>query len=408
MTAPAQTAPPAAAAPADEARSGRVQALDILRGLVMVIMALDHTRDYVHAAAMAFQPEDLSRTTAAIFMTRWITHFCAPVFMLLAGAGAFLRLQKGRTHADLSRFLLTRGMWLIALEFTVVRAGFFFDLTGPPFILLVFWALGMSMIALAALIHLPYRVLLAVSLALITAHNLFDPLQPTRFGAFGWVWQILHVQGLLTAAPPTIVAYPLVPWIGVMAAGFCFGRVYTLDRQRRRQMLWRLGLALSAAFVVLRAINLYGDPRPWRPQNSSLLTLLSFLNTTKYPPSLLFLLMTLGPAILSLAVLDRVRVSDRHPFVVFGRVPLLYFVLHIPLVHAFAIGLTWLRYGNTPFLWLAPPTLGTPREAFPANYGWDLWVAYAVTAAAVLVLYPICLWLAQLKANRGGGWLSYV
>ena len=387
--------------------SVRVQSLDILRGLVMVIMALDHTRDYVHAAAMAFQPEDLSRTTAAIFMTRWITHFCAPTFMLLAGAGAYLRLQRGATRTDLSRFLLTRGLWLIALEFTVVRAGFFFDVSGPPFILLVFWALGMSMIALAALIHLQYRVLLIVSLVLMAAHNLFDGLQPARFGALGWVWQVLHVQGLLTADPPTIVAYPLVPWVGVMAAGFSFGRVYTLDADRRRQILWRLGLTLTAAFVVLRAINLYGDPRPWRPQSSPLLTVLSFLNTTKYPPSLSFLLMTLGPSMFFLAVVDRVRVSDRHPLLVFGRVPLLYFVLHIPLVHVFAIGLTWLRYGHTPFLWLAPPTLGTPRDVFPTDYGWDLWVAYAVTATAVLVLYPICLWLARLKASRGGGWLSY-
>jgi uncharacterized membrane protein len=241
MIAPARIAELTADAPAVAPQSGRVQPLDILRGLVMVIMALDHTRDYVHAAAMAFQPEDLSRTTAAIFMTRWVTHFCAPVFMLLAGAGAYLRLQNGRTHADLSRFLLARGLWLIALELTVVRAGFFFDVTGPPFILLVLWALGMSMIALAALIHLPYRVLLALSVALIAAHNLFDPLQPARFGALGWVWRILHVQGPLTAAPPTIVAYPLVPWFGVMAAGFCFGRAYTLDAERRRRLLLRLG-----------------------------------------------------------------------------------------------------------------------------------------------------------------------
>jgi uncharacterized membrane protein len=357
---------------------------------------------------MAFQPEDLSRTTAAIFMTRWITHFCAPTFMLLAGAGAYLRLQRGATRTDLSRFLLTRGLWLIALEFTVVRAGFFFDLTGPPFILLVFWALGMSMIALAGLIHLPFRVLLAVSVTLIATHNLFDGLQPGRFGALGWVWQILHVQGLLTANPPTLVAYPLVPWIGVMAAGFCLGRVYSLDSERRRQVLWRLGMTLTVAFVVLRAINLYGDPRPWRPQDGSLFTVLSFLNTTKYPPSLAFLLMTLCPAMLLLAAIDRLRVSERHPLIVFGRVPLLYFVLHIPLVHAFAIGLTWLRYGNTPFLWLAPPTLGSPREAFPPDYGWDLWVAYAVTATAVLVLYPICVWLARFKARRGREWVSYL
>jgi len=396
------------------ARRARVQSLDMLRGLVMVVMALDHTRDYVHAAAMAFQPEDLSRTTAAIFMARWITHFCAPVFMFLAGAGAYLRLRRGPSTslrpglAGLSRFLLTRGLWLILLEFTVVRAGFFFDVSGPPFILLVFWALGMSMMALAALVRLPYRALLVASVAMIGAHNLFDAVRPDSLGSLGWLWRILHVQGLLMTAPPVIVAYPLVPWIGVMAAGFCFGRIYELEVERRRQLLIRLGVALTAAFVLIRALNIYGDPRPWQGQGTPLFTVLSFLNTTKYPPSLSFVLMTLGPAMLFLAGVERLRAGDRNPLVVFGRVPLLYFVLHIPIIHLMAVGLTWLRYVNTPFLWLPPPTLGTSRDAFPPDYGWDLWVTYAVTFAAVSVLYPICLWLARIKATGRGRWLSYL
>ena len=402
MTASVRSAQAAVATPSGAARRVRVQSLDILRGLVMVIMALDHTRDYVHAAAMAFQPEDLSRTTAAIFMTRWMTHFCAPVFMFLAGAGAYLRI------AGRSRFLLTRGLWLILLEFTVVRAGFFFDVSGPPFILLVFWALGMSMIALAALVRLPYRVLLVASVAMIGAHNLFDIVRPDALGSLGWLWRILHVQGLLVTAPPIIVAYPLVPWIGVMAAGFCFGRLYELEVERRRQLLIRLGAALTAAFVLIRALNIYGDPRPWQGQSTPLFTVLSFLNTTKYPPSLSFLLMTLGPAMLFLAAVERLRAADRHPLVVFGRVPLLYFVLHIPIIHLMAVGLTWLRYGNAPFLWLPPPTLGTSRDAFPPDYGWDLWVAYAVTFAAVSALYPICLWLARIKETGSSRWLSYL
>lgn len=408
MTASARSAQAPVAAPSGVARRARVQSLDILRGLVMVIMALDHTRDYVHAAAMAFQPEDLSRTTAAIFMTRWVTHFCAPVFMFLAGAGAYLRLQRVGTRADLSRFLLTRGMWLIVLEFTVVRAGFFFDVNGPPFILLVFWALGMSMIALAALVRLPYRVLLVASAAMIGAHNLFDTVRPDSLGSLGWLWRILHVQGLLVTDPLVIVAYPLVPWIGVMAAGFCFGRIFELEGERRRQLLIRLGAALTAAFVLIRALNIYGDPRPWQGQSTPLFTVLSFLNTTKYPPSLSFVLMTLGPAMLFLAAVERWRTGDRNPLVVFGRVPLLYFVLHIPIIHLMAVGLTWLRYGNAPFLWLPPPTLGTSRDAFPPDYGWDLWVAYAVTFAAVGILYPVCLWLARIKATGGGRWLSYL
>ena len=387
----------------------RVQAVDILRGIVMVIMALDHTRDYVHAAAMAFPPEDLTQTTTAIFLTRWITHLCAPVFMFGAGISAYLRLERGGTKAGLSRFLWTRGLWLIVLEFTVVRTAFFFDLTFSPLFLLVFWALGLSMIALAALVHLPPRVLAVLSVAMIALHNLSDGVGAAQLGALGWMWQVLHAPGLLTTGPPVvIVAYPLVPWIGVMAAGFCFGEVYRLPGDRRRAVLIRVGLTLIVAFVIIRWVNSYGDPRPWIAQSRPGFTLLSFLNTSKYPPSLLFLLMTLGPAILFLGLIDRVRLSERHPFVVFGRVPLFYFVLHIPLIHALAIALTWLRYGHAPFLFLPPPTLGTPRELFPTDYGWELWVTYALWAIVVAALYPVCLWFAQLRARRRDWWLSYL
>jgi uncharacterized membrane protein len=384
--------------------------MDVLRGLVMIIMALDHTRDFVHSAAMVFQPEDLRQTTPAIFMTRWITHLCAPVFMFCAGAGAFLRLERGSTRLELSRFLWTRGFWLIVLEFTVVRAGFFFNLGIDPLFLLVFWALGLSMIALSVLVYLPYGVLLGLSIAMIALHNAFDGATPAQFGAYAWAWQILHAQGLLVASGPTvIVAYPLVPWIGVMAAGYCFARVYRLPAERRRAVLLRLGLALTAGFVVIRALNVYGDPRPWTVQSQTIYTWLSFLNTTKYPPSLAFLLMTLGPALLFLAWADRIRVSERHPLLVFGRVPLFYFVIHIPLIHATAIALTWLRYGAAPFLFTPPPTLGTPRTLFPPDYGWDLWVVYGVWAAAVLALYPACLWFMRLKARRRDWWwLSYL
>ncbi len=399
----------AADPPSSGARTAtRVQALDVLRGLVMILMALDHTRDYVHAAAMSFQPEDLRQTTAAIFMTRWVTHFCAPVFMFTAGAGAFLRLERGGSKAELSRFLWTRGVWLAVLDFTAVRAGLFFDVSSAPFFLLVFWALGMSMIALAGLVWLPYPALLAVSVTMIASHNLLDGIAPAQFGALAWLWQILHVQGVLTPQPLTIVAYPLIPWIGVMAAGFCFGRVYRLPPASRRQLLLRLGLALTAGFLMLRGLNIYGDPGPWSVQSQPVLTLLSFLKTTKNPPSLSFLLMTLGPAMLCLAWLDRIRVGERNIFLVFGRVPLFYFLVHFPIIHAAAIAMTWLRYGSTPFLFLAPPTLGTSRDLFPADYGWHLWVTYALTAAVVAALYPVCLAYARRKARRREWWASYL
>jgi uncharacterized membrane protein len=375
----------------------------------MVIMALDHTRDFVHSAAMAFQPEDLRQTTAAIFLTRWITHFCAPVFMFCAGIAAFLRLERGGTRSELSRFLWTRGVWLVVLELTVVRAGFFFDLGVDPLFLLVFWALGLSMTALAALIYLPYGVLLALSVGMIALHNLFDAVTPSQFGAYAWSWQILHVQGLLAARGPTVlVAYPLVPWIGVMAAGYCFGRVYRLSAERRRAILLGLGLALTAGFFVVRALNAYGDPRPWTVQSQPLYTWLSFLNTTKYPASLAFLLMTLGPALLVLAWADRLRVGGRNALLVFGRVPLFYFLLHIPVIHVIAIALTWLRYGATSFLFTPPPTLGTPRTVFPPDYGWDLWVVYVVWVVVVLTLYPASLWFMKLKAQRRHWSLKYL
>jgi len=382
--------------------------IDILRGLVMVIMAIDHTRDFVHSAAMNFPPEDLARTTPAIFFTRWITHFCAPAFMFCAGLGAWFRLDRGGTVADLSRFLVTRGLWLIVLEFTVVHLGFFFNLDYSVVFLLVFWALGVSMIALALLVRLPYRALLIVSVGMIVLHNLTDGVSAARLGALAWVWQVLHQQALLVQSPAVIVAYPLVPWTFVMALGFCFGRVYQLPVERRRTLLIRLGFALTVAFVALRALNVYGDPRPWATQNQRVFTLLSFLNATKYPPSLAFLLMTLGPVIALLGWVEPLCPSERHPLVVFGRVPLFYFVVHIPLIHAVAIALTWLRYSAAPFLFVPPPTIGTPRQLFPPDYGWGLWTVYAVTTAAVLALYPVCLWFSRLKKRRGDWWLSYL
>ena len=391
-----------------KAASGRLASVDLLRGLVMVIMTIDHTRDFVHSAAMNFPPEDLARTTPEIFFTRWITHICAPAFMFCAGLGAGLRLDRGGTVGGLSRFLWTRGLFLVVLEVSLVRLGFFFDLDYGVVFLLVFWALGLCMIALALLIHLPYRALLASSLGMIVLHNLADGVRADRFGGWAWVWQVLHEQGLLLRSPTVIVAYPVVPWIGVMALGFCFARLYRLPVEERRRLFIRLGLALTCAFVALRAWNVYGDPRPWAAQECPLFTLLSFLNATKYPPSLAFLLMTLGPTIALLGWLERFRPGERHALVVFGRVPLFYFVLHIPLIHALAIALTWLRYGAATFLFVPPPTLGTPRAVFPGDYGWSLGVAYGVTAAVVLALYPLCLWFARFKQRRADWWLGYL
>ncbi len=384
----------------------RVFSIDALRGLVMVIMALDHTREFVNASALVFNPEDLSRTTAALFFTRWITHFCAPVFMFTAGLGAFLRLERTGRRA-LARFLWTRGLWLIVLEFTVVRFVFYFNLDYNPTFLLVFWVLGLAMVALAGLIYLPFPLLAGVSGAMIVLHNLADTIRPADFGPYGWLWNVLHQPGLIYPAPAVIVAYPLIPWIGVMAAGFCFGRVYRLPDDRRQRVLIITGLALTAAFVVIRFVNVYGDPQPWTAQSQPGFTLLSFLRTTKYPPSLLFLLMTLGPAIAWLGVVDRVKFAVANPLIVFGRTPQFYFIAHLAVIHLFAVALGFARYGAQPFLWLPSPNIGG-APTYPAGYGWSLPTTYVVWIAVVAVMYPLCRRLAALKAARRDWWISYL
>ena len=386
----------------------RIASVDLLRGLVMVIMALDHTRDYVHAAALSFRPDDLSKTSIALFFTRWITHYCAPTFIFTAGLGAWFRLERRGSIADVSRFLVTRGLWLIFLEFTAVRFAFFFNFKYDLNFLLVFWVIGLCMIVLAALVWLPYRAILAFGLALVLFHNLLDGVKPESFGSYKWVWLLLHQQGVLLTDPLTIVAYPLVPWVGVMALGFCAGKIYRLPSDDRRRVLFALGCGLTMAFIALRLWNGYGDPRPWAGQPKPGFTLLSFLNTTKYPPSLDFLLMTLGPALILLGLWDRAKPREWNPFLVFGRTPLLYFVLHLAVLHFLSVALILFRYGVTPFLWLAPPTMGTPREVFPPDYGWSLTTTYLSTIAVVIVMYPICLWFSRLRQKSKSAWLSYL
>ena len=378
----------------------------------MIIMALDHIRDFFHIGAMTFSPEDLARTTPLLFFTRWITHVCAPTFMFLAGLGAAFRLQRGGSKAELSRFLLTRGLWLIVLEATVMRLAMNFTFASQfPLLLLILWALGVAMIALAALIHLPPRVLLVVSLAIVAGHNLLDGVEARSLGAWAPLWNVLHQQGVfLVQGFAIVVAYPVLPWIGVMAAGFCAGELYWLEPARRRRILIGMGVACLALFVVLRTFNVYGDPSPWSPQRSAIFTVLSFFRVTKYPPSLEFLLITLGPSLLALAALDGRALSPRHLLVAIGRAPLFYYVVHFWLIHIMAAAMAWLRYGSASFAFLFQPlpSMGGPRPLFPPDFGYPLWVSYAVWIVVVAALYPMCLWFSQVKARRREWWLSYL
>jgi len=398
--------------PTQAAPAPRLQSVDALRGAIMMLMAIDHIRDFVARSAMQFLPTDLTRTTPAIFFTRWITHFCAPVFMLTAGLGAFFWMTRGHhSKGELSRFLVTRAIWLIFLEVTVLRVIMFSQISyrGNLVILLILWAIGISMIALAALIYLPIRFLASLSIVIIFFHNLLDRFPAQRFGHAAWLWDILHQQGLFSFAGINFVTgYPVLPWIGVAAGGYCLGAVFSWESVRRERFLLRLGLALSAGFVVLRAINVYGDPARWTHQRSALFTGLSFLNTTKYPPSLAFLLMTLGPALIAIAYLDHRRFSSTNPLIIFGRVPFFYYIAHLVAAHVAAIVLNLARYGRTSFLFIAPPSMGTPSNLFPPDYGFPLWTVYAVWIALLLLLYPVCLWFARVKQRRHDWWLSYL
>jgi uncharacterized membrane protein len=390
----------------------RLAPIDALRGLVMVVMALDHTREFFHSGAMTFQPEDLTQTTPALFLTRWITHICAPVFVFSAGMGAFLKLQRDGSKTRLSRFLWTRGLWLIVIELTVMRLAMNFTPdTSFPIFLLVLFAIGMSMIALAGLIYLPYPLLAAGSVAFIVFYNTTDGIPAAQLGAFGELWQVLRQGGVFQAAGMlVIVGYPVLPWLAVMTAGFCFGRVFLMEPARPQRVLLLTGTGLIIGFVALRTLNVYGDPAPWTAQQSATFTLLSFLRATKYPPSLAFLLMTLGPALLVLAWFGTRRLGPRSPLVVIGRVPFFYYVLHFWMIHVLAAAAAWLRYGSSAFefLFMPFPSMGGPRETFPADFGYPLWAVYLAWVSVVLLMYPLCRWFVSVKARRRDWWLGYV
>jgi uncharacterized membrane protein len=398
----------------------RIDSIDLLRGVVMVIMMLDHTRDFVHNAALQFDPTDLSRTNIILFFTRWITHFCAPVFVFLAGTGAYLQIARGKSKAQLSRFLVTRGLWLIFLELTVVKLGIVLnpDIRFLGF-LQVIWVIGVSMIVLAVLIYLPKSVIAAVGLLMIALHNLLDGIRVTSWRGPGTpipsfgekLWILLHqpfdgFPVLGDNSPGVAVIYPLVPWIGVMAVGYAFGALYQLDAQRRRRLLLIIGGAATGLFIVIRAINLYGDPREWSQQKNLVFTVLSFVNTTKYPPSLLFLLMTLGPSILALALFEAKTSGGalRNFFVTFGRVPLLFYILQWFTAHFISILLHFAFGKPVSWLWQSPANFGRPEPGI----GFNLGIVYLAWIAGILLLYPLCRWFAGVKQRRRDWWLSYL
>jgi uncharacterized membrane protein len=395
------------------AKVPRLVSVDVLRGLAMVIMALDHTRDFM--SSVQFAPEDLARTYGVLFFTRFITHFCAPVFCFLAGTGAFLATSRGKSIQQVSRFFFTRGLWLVFLEFAVVDFAWGF---APWAYAGVIWILGWSMMAMALIIRLPLRWIAVMGLGMIATHNLLDGINPASWGKFYWLWMMLHTPGRipLTAHFSFYVGYVLIPLVGVMATGFAFGSL--LLRPDRRKWIVGLGISATALFFVLRGINLYGNgiaglpfgwPRsvgPWRVQPTLSLTVISFFNTLKYPPSLDYLLMTLGPSLIVLGLLDEAKAERGlgRVLLVFGRVPLFYYVLHLYLLHIIAI-LAALAFQQP--LWYGPILGGTSPK--PLGYGHDLPFVYVMWILAVAILYLPCRWFMDLRSrHRDWAWLSYL
>jgi uncharacterized membrane protein len=390
----------------------RLVSLDAVRGIAMVLMALDHARDFF--GAPRFDPTDLSRTNAVLFFTRWVTHFCASTFVFLAGTSAYLWKAGGRTVDAQSRFLFTRGLWLILLELTVVGFAWRFSTDGRGFGLQVIWVIGASMIALAAIARLPVRAVGVFGVAIVTLHDALDRVHAEDFGAWRPAWLFLHESGPFPFADGRVVyvVYPLIPWVGVMAAGYALGPLFDADRDpdARRRVLRRLGLALVGAFLVLRLANVYGDPNPWVPGATWGMTVLAVLNCNKYPPSLDFLAMTLGPALLALSALTRVDRGGSSALAraagwlaVYGKVPLFYYVAHIYALRFLAVLVDVVQHGQ-----ISPHLRRGSVFAFPADYGFSLPVVYAVWIAVVLALYPACAWFAGVKArNRGKAWVSY-
>lgn len=421
----------------------RIYSVDFLRGVVMMIMLLDHTRDFVHHNALMSDPTDPMTTTVPLFFTRWITHYCAPTFVLLSGVSIYLQKMNGKSSRELSWFLFTRGLWLVVLEFTVIRFLVTFNVDYGSFfgVAQVIWVIGVSMIAMAVLIYLPLAVVGILGTAMIVLHNLLDIYELPSAVAFRGspeplqaLWLVLHQSGVIpvVGGSSAFIAYPLIPWVGVMAAGYALGVVYSWEAERRRKWLLGIGLAATVLFVGLRASNYYGDPNLWRNQTEFMarvaasatsgessgravetpqlsepaFTIVSFFNTTKYPPSLLFLLMTLGPALIILAWTDRISGEPiwQKIAIVFGRVPLFFYILQWISAHLFGIGLSWLAGKDIGYFF---ETLG-PGMQIPPDNGFSLPMVYFAWIAGLIIIYPFCLWYGNYKLRNKHWLLSYL
>ena len=387
----------------------RIASIDLMRGIVMVVMALDHARDFYHADAFVYDPLNLERTTPFLFFTRFITHFCAPTFVLLAGTAARISEQR-KSKGEMSWFLLTRGLWLILLEVTVVRFSMFFQLYYDVTVFQVIWAIGFCMVLLSAVIHLPFNAILGLGLAITVGHNLLDNITLQAGDRFVVLWTFIHQFNFVELVPgkSAFVPYPFLPWFGILLLGYCMGEWFRkgFNPLKRRQLLLRTGIGAILLFIVLRSFNLYGDPAPWSVQKNFIYTLLSFVNVTKYPVSLQYALITLGPVLVLLAKLESADFPALRPVGVVGRVPLFYYILHFYLLHLGAIVLYMINTGKS--LSEIDLHFSAGFGGLPPGYGFSLAGAYIAWLAVVLMLYPVCNWYNTYKSSHKQWWLSYL
>lgn len=386
--------------------NNRIQSVDFLKGLVIVLMALDHVRDYFHKDYFYFEPTDIDQTNFWIFFTRIITHFCAPVFVLLAGTSAFFVEQKIGKNA-VSKWLLKRGLWLIFAEIIIISFGWRFQFNFDSILFQVIWLLGASMIFLALFIHFPKRLMIPICLLVIFGHNAFDGFTGGPLGDF---WKLLHIQGPIQFTENSNIfnAYPLIPWIFVMPLGYYLGKLYKpgFDVAKRQRYLIYIGTSATVLFFILRFANVYGDPVPWISYDDFTKTILSFFNVAKYPPSLLFLLITLGPSLIVLSLAEKFQGKLVEAMVLFGKVPMFFYIVHIYWIHLLAVLAVYLS-GYDPKLMIIDVWIGFITEL--QGYGFSLGVVYLIWIFVVISLYPVCVWFCNYKKkHRHYWWLSYV
>ena len=394
--------------PASPGKHGRIYSIDLLRGLVMILMALDHTRDFIHAEAFTHNPLDPATTTPFLFFTRFITHYCAPVFVLLAGVSIYLQGLR-KSQGELSVFLLKRGLWLIFVEFILITFAWTFDFRFILFVMQVIWAIGISMVFMSVIIRLPYWLIVTLGLTIVLGHNVFDFVEATHNGLW---WDLLRNGNFafheILPGRQIAIIYPFLPWLGLMMVGYGLGKIFepAVSIERRKKFLINTGLGLIFLFVALRYLNVYGDPHPWSVQGEGWRTFLSFMNVHKYPPSLLFFCITLGPALILLALFENTSNKVSQAISIYGRVPFFYYILHFYILHLLAMILFLFR-GHT---WEegTQSIYGIPFNFLIQGEGYSIGIVYLIWILMVLALYPLCKWFSDLKKRSGHWAMSYL